>query len=665
VVVHKYLRKTELPAFLFFFLILFPLLSLFDSLELSLTKQLIVFTFGVIFFSVLFIFNFKYSNNFYKQSILQLNIYTFYFAYLIISGIAVFFSVNLSEAFTGWMHLFVLFSFFLITSLILSDRENISQTISRALIILSLILFPFILYEFEKNIISDLLFFSIPFTAYGIIRFKKSWKVLALITSFISMFITSLIYGDHFWVSLIITFIFIIVTGFLLKNHLAALKGFWQLQLYKFALLILIFSSSLYISSIVFPNDTKQSQNTQYKTGINKNTLQIAESYWLTGVGPENRKIHFPKYAIDSTKIKNGIVFSPNPTNYFYVVLAESGIFGFIFYCLIFLTAVFYSIKSIKLSVSLNNKILSLFLLLGLFGLIINMIFNNPDNDNNRNIFVILYLALIAINYHKINSKVTKIKKSTVLVSSLPITILLLFSAFISLSRNKSEKQIINIQDNFTSENWTQLIRQSKSALSNFYTIDQTGNPLPYYTAKAYQKTGKNESALSAFKKALRIHPFHPGVLINLANINYEAGDIKQAAKYYSAYLSYFPSDKDVFLILKDIFSTKENIDELYILLVKNRKLLSEEKYKELIISTVRKKIIQLKDNIYDTVITKSLDDIYNIEDYVFNVHINCELNKNEIGKQLLIDAVYLTEVTNPVVTQEEIEEYKRQFNIK
>ena len=664
-VVHKFLRKIELPAFLFFFLILFPLLSLFDSIELSLTKQFIVFTFGVIFFSVLFIYNFKYSNDFFKQSILQQNIYTFYFAYLLIGGITVFFSVNLSEAFTGWLHLFVLFSFFLVASLILSDRENISQTISRALIIFSLMLFPFIFYEFEKNTISELLYFAIPFTAYGIISFKKVWKILALTTSFISMFIISLIYGDHFWFSLILTFIFIIVIGLLLKNHLTVLKSFWQLQLYKFALLILIFSSSLYISSIVFPNDTKQYQNIQDEAGINKKTLQIAENYWLTGVGPENRKIYFPRYEDDIIKIKNGIVFSPNPTNYFYVVLAETGIFGLLFYCLIFFTAIFYCIKSIKLSVSLNNKILSFLILFGLFGLISNMIFNNPDNAHIMNIFVILYHTVITIIYHKINSKVTKINKSTILISSLPLTILLLFSAFISLSRNKSEKQIINIQNNITTENWDLIIRQSKSSLSNYYTIDQTGNPLPYYTAIAYLKTGKNDSAISAFKKALRIHPYHPGVLINLANINYESGDIKQATKYYSDYLSYFPSDKEVFLILKDIFSTKNHIDELYHLLVKNHKLLSEDEYKKLIINTVRKKIVQIKDNINDTVITKSLDDIYNIEDSVFNVHINWEQNKNEIGKQLLIDAIYLAEDTNPKVTKEKIEEYKKQFDIK
>jgi len=212
-----------------------------------------------------------------------------------------------------------------------------------------------------------------------------------------------------------------------------------------------------------------------------KTALLIQEKPF-TGVGAGNWRIIFPKNGVTGLFHESKQVFFKRPHNDFLWVFSENGLFGFLAYVGMFLSAFFMGIKS----------------------------FIKGSKDTRLNVFATLFF------YTKNNSPYSfqlplKIKG---FVLSLIALVGLFFSLVVGYYCYNGEKFMRIAQyDNIPTIKRKRLLNQAKSP---FFTLDLTGFPVSWYEGIIAIQDGNHSKIQAYFMEAYRMNPYKTKPLFSI-----------------------------------------------------------------------------------------------------------------------------------------------------
>ncbi len=645
------------------------------------------------FVSLLFILFLNIRNkNYFDSGLFKNGTVLSFLIFIIISGLSVFNALNKQEAFSEFFKLLLYFIFF-IALLFIFFKTTFADYFSKSVILFSIIILFLGAVQFyqviekgyinhqstylikatfaHRNLYCEMLLLCFPFTLFGIISYKKSWRFLSVVSSvFILIYITILL-SRTAWLALVAgslcTFIM-----FLLFNKKFVKKGVIKRILFYLIIVFTITFSSVYIYSRLDNLTTLKKQMegfTNLKYGSSRERLvlwqksiEITKNNYLLGVGLGNWKIIMPSAGIENMRSETGELIFQRPHNDIVWVFSECGFAGLIPYLLLFVFSIFYVFKILKNS---GNKSESFFALMLFYCLIIYSViscFSFPKERITQSMFIIYILAMIVVIFKSKNDKSISFKWLTPVLTA---TILLNgFIVYVAYSRIKSEFHLKNAINYKIKEDFQNTILEINKVDTLFYTLDPTATPVNWYSGVACYRLHKFDEAKHEFLKAYHYNPYHLRTLNNLATCYIKNNESELAVQYYKKALEISPDFEDALKNLSIIYYKQSKYAESYDYLSKCKIQFNDPKYSLLVNSLLPFIIDKLITKVDDEIIISILKEIKKSDKWMKDIHIKHISEKRTIENQLLLDAIYDLEIIQKLITTEKAKELKEKYHI-
>ena len=556
------------------FIILFPFIYTSTTLDPVLTLRFLLFS-TLTFLICLFSINQKIDKAIVRDPIVvafSLLLFLFIISSIINQGVP-------SESIYITIKLATLLIFLILSANILKDntcRERIFLSVSFfTLICCSMYAIEFINgkinnenYKYferlsatmaNKNLLSSVLFLTIPFNVYNANSKNNIKKVISIISLSLVFLVCVSTMSKATLLAILILFISILILR-LKKPNLSKIY---------FLSIVLIFIFSLpsvkYISvsevgtpvkiknlAIKYFQDenmfTDKRNSFSARLHLYQNTLDLITHNPILGVGPGNWKIQHGKYSLYLTLGENGRKLVQRPHNDFLWIASESGIIAGIIYLMIFLVA---------LNKILRNNTLNNLYTQSIFGVVLGYfiisLFDFPMERVAHNLLFFLLLSGLISNGSIRTNSFLKTKHNKLL--SLLFSVILLFSVFVANARHTGEKLLTKAKLYKGKNSWKAIIRNVDKAYSPyFYEIDRSGTPIFWYRGVANFSLGNVKESLNDFKLSHKLNRYHLHVLNNLAT-NYEIlGKRNIAIDFYKQALKISPRFEDASVNLSAIY---------------------------------------------------------------------------------------------------------------
>jgi O-antigen ligase len=559
------------------FLVLFiPVLHYPKALD----EALMVRVLALSVFSLLFgIFLFTGSN--YKKldfSVLKQKIFLVMPAYLLITIISVLFAINYRESFFDVVRTFLWVAYAGYAAIIFSNTENWQDKLPKLVTIAALIALAlgarqyyndvirataltlpdgrsltYAVYGlmFHKNEYSSALLLMLPFLAFGVYRLNGTWRILAAATALLVLIMIVLVQTRAVWVGIAVSmFITSIILVFFSRKlgFPAFLRNITAVGLVAGILGVIV------IFSIEKPEDTgsvlgrirsitdTRSQHNIHRLNIWKSTLKLAKENPLTGVGAGNWRLHIAYYFDGKFEEVSQLNWA-RPHNDYLWVLSEKGIIGLLIFMAVFGVTIFYLFKVLVRTPSIENKILALFLLAGVFAFLAVSFFNFPYERMNHQVYMAIIIGGAASLRYKLAPQQTFKPPQTNL-----LMVLIIFSAFGALYGYKTMQQESNLKYSISAmhhENWRTMLNYAQRAYNPFKSLDPLSNPPEYYEGMALAKLGRHHEALDAYAKARKQFPNNMWITNWMGQSYYQVGRFEDALACLDVVLHIIPTHRE------------------------------------------------------------------------------------------------------------------------
>lgn len=420
----------------------------------------------------------------------------------------------------------------------------------------------------NKNLLSSILYCSLPFYFIGL-KYSKNYKRLCASAILLSLFFLVTLRSRSVLIALII---------FLGLNFIRYKYRVLSKKIFVSILCLFLLSSSIYFSfsfgkknvlSSVFSNQyfNRITDNKTFDARVLfwNNSLKIIEDNFIFGVGGGNWGIHFPKYGLSNfsnDEIINGKVIVDNPHNDFLKIFCEIGIFGFLFFVVIFITNLYYSFTLYKKANSSVEKDKYFIIFSFIIGYLFICFFDFPSNRIEHQLLLLSLFSILSYEYKlQFENNQKKISKTIILIASLIITT---FISTITLVRLNSEKHIFLLQQAKLSQNWNEVIKESELAENYFFKIDSKTMPLNWYKATAYFHLKKYEESLIEYKKAINFNPNNISILNDLGTNYFVLSQLDKSKDYYLKALKISPKYEEARLNLVAIYLHEKKFDKAF-----------------------------------------------------------------------------------------------------
>ena len=384
----------------------------------------------------------------------------------------------------------------------------------------------------------------------------------------------------------------------------------------------------------------------------------------VTGVGPGNWRIVFPAYGLENLRSETGEIFFQRPHNDFLWVLSENGVFGIIFYLLLFCFAYYYLFQIIKKSPSTEKKYLALAMIFGLTGYLTISFFSFPKERIEHQICLSIILALSITEYHNLKPKIKQIKKSFFIPVSLSILILMTAASYFTFSRLTSEKHIAKAYNYREKQQWKNEIESYNEAETFITEVDAFSTPLSWYVGEAWFNLNKIDSAHHYFQRAYKVNPYHLHVINNLGTTFELKGNSSKAESLFLEAHHIAPRFEDPVFNLSALYYNKKEYDRAYSMIRKIDMNTANPKYKKFLKTILLNKIDEINREISDSLIIETIIRIRYNEDWMQKVHKQSMENKTELKNQLLNETIYLLETVDSTITANEAETFRNKYNL-
>ncbi len=429
---------------------------------------------------------------------------------------------------------------------------------------------------------SSFLFMSLPFSIYGLIVYKKVWRIISGLVLASALFFIFILASKGIWGATGLAFS---VIGLLAYFYLFFMRPKQTGQLMpksiKIALLlvpiVILLSGYLVlmksdvklakmvsdkISQVIDAETTLQQDygtpmptSTQTRVYVWKNTLELVKEHPIFGIGGGQWWIEYPKYGLDRFEhdIRNGTMLFQRPHNDFLWLLSENGIVGFLFYMIIYIGILAVALINFLKQNEWSVRIFSALAFAFLVGFMVDMFVSFPRERVTHNSMLAILFALVLLlipSDEKSQKRISfKAYKIALIFFMLILTTLNVWAANQFISGEKAARAI---KYGIKTKNFNLTYRAARSVENTLYTLDNFTTPMKYYEGVALTSLKNLEGAKQAFLEAYKINPYHLQVINNLATCYDLTGDKQTALKYYQVALNISPRYKEA-LINKSI----------------------------------------------------------------------------------------------------------------
>ena len=404
----------------------------------------------------------------------------------------------------------------------------------------------------HKNLLSSILFLTLPFVIYLIRVGKKLWRLLSIALLACMLLIILQTQTRAVFIAL---GLFVITIAIVYKSQIK-LKQLSLLLVSVIVGLSLFFTILKYTDrydALVHEIHTALDYKNSLRYKLYKSSFYLISENPLLGVGPGNWKLKIPKYGLYFGSF--GTNYAQRPHNDFLWVFTEGGLIPGISFILIFLILLrdsYYLHKNNRESTFFYSLLFATFI-----GFSFISFFDFPLERFSHNIIFFFLAAIIVAGKLKHTGYKKELLPKWLSFSFLGI---IFFVIYVAIVRYQGEVYATNAINSQAEQDWTSVVENIDKAYNKtYYELENTSTPLLWYRGVVYFNQQKYNLALKDFKEAYNVHPYHEHVLNNLASSYEITGNHTKAKQFYLEALSVNPTFKEVRINLAAILYNEKN----------------------------------------------------------------------------------------------------------
>ncbi len=687
-----------LPALLFICISLFAILlvNIDSDNDPNLIPRFLFLSICTVVFWILFMINMYKNPKDYDFSIIKRPVFYIYLAYLLILAVSLLKAINISEVIWEWMKAYVFLVYFVILSIFLSRKTDFNSILSRIIVLFSILILSIGTYEFLlviltselkfvttyeicagfsfKNIYSQMLLFTLPFTIYGVYKFRGAWKYTCLITGLLVLIFITLLMTRSVWFALVFALVATIFMIFILSKELLISKTVLRKLLFYSVLSILtiIGSVTLYskFKSIdIYTYRIKEIGN--FKDGsaskrlmLWDHSLDMIQANPLLGVGAGNWKLQYMRYAHKMEFSHIGERLPRRPHNDFLWIAAETGVLGLIAYMTIFIVLLYYIFRFIKYSNNSEDRVFVLLMFFALVSYLIFSLFSFPKERIETSILLFIIFSIVLVKYHKTFPLKKPVSVLLLRKISLPALILLIATLIIGIVRLNAQISTDKARTYHSQKKYNNAIREIDNAYSWFSTVDYIGYPLMGIRGMANYELGNYELALFDYKKAYEANPYQISILNNLALTYKKNNYLQNAEKYFLNALEIAPEYKSALLNLCLLYIQSKRINDAYEIIKRYNPNLKNRGYSEMLLAILHYKIKNVITALDDDMLMEVLIRKKGNDKWIINMYKRSIKKNITVEEQFLMRAINILRRVDKSINTEEAMALRRKYNL-
>ncbi|MCK5171195.1 MAG: O-antigen ligase family protein, partial [Bacteroidales bacterium] len=413
--------------FIIILIVIIPLIYTRKTPDNQIIIRFILLSISLFFFSLLL-----YLKSI-KNKKLHIKSHSFYFfllliIYTIISGIGLFYTVNLTDGIFAFSKIVLLGILITLLFLNFNDPNLLINKLTKAFTVLGFFIIIIGMYQLidlsisesinhnnlykitatfgHKNIFAQILLLCFPFSVYMIFEQRVLWKSAGIFNTLFIVILLTILMTRSVWIAGILAFIVTSVIGiFTIKPNYLNLK---KLGLYIIPLIILIFATAILYSKFDQSSAFRKQISKTYKFNYGstkdriilwEKSLELVKEKPLFGHGAGSWKINILKYGNQNLKSEDNLTFYQRPHNDFLWILCEQGIIALICYLSIFLISIYTAIRLLKSNIKKEVKIYVLLMIYALVSYLIFSFFSFPMDRIEFIVFLsYIFASLISLS---------------------------------------------------------------------------------------------------------------------------------------------------------------------------------------------------------------------------------------------------------------------------
>ncbi len=672
--------------------------NIFDNfLDINLYPKLFTLNIFLLISSLLSLFILK-KNEISIVQIVKSKTIIFYFIYFNFVVISSFFATSVSLSVNEILKVFSFLLLLIYSATVISNMKTPKVTISKIIVFFGLIaaIIGFIQLVIilqnpklnldhqltylikatfsHRNIFSQLLLLSLGFSFYVAIKCKKIWRIISVIGIILQLVLISILLVRSVWLALAISgSISLLFFLFINKKDKSKSINTTSLIIYPLIIIGIIVITLFSVSKFDSENTLKKQISWIKKTpfGSVKERLNLWEASIkmiqdkpLVGQGAGNWAIVLPKYfneEIRENKEENIFTNFQRAHNDYLQTAAEIGVFGLIFYLLIFASALYNIFKRVIYD---EDKLFLTILLFSIISYLIVSFFSFPKERIESSIIIVIILALsISLNLSTKGINRNFDKKGLAIIFFSIISSVLAYSIYANYKILEGEH---HTKEAYLARRNNQnkiLIKKIAKAYSPYYKTDLTSTPLMWYSGTASFVLNDVQKALTYFKQAYKDAPYNKHNLNDLATAYEVLGNRKEALKFYRKSISVSPHFTDPLLNISIIMFKSNLLDSSYYYFRDINTETKSNNYLQLRDIILPQMIRNISMKYYqDSVVYNVFQRFLNSKEWMIKIHNQSVVTNNSLEKQLLIDVIYLLEEVDKSISSDEAEQLKSKY---
>ena len=405
----------------------------------------------------------------------------------------------------------------------------------------------------NKNLLSSILFLTMPFNIITLKKEKIIWKVVSIFSIFLFFAILLQTQTKAVMIAILLS----TASYFFINRNSIRLKH------------ILIFISALLISYLFIKKTNRidklyneisslKNYESSDRFKLYQSTIKLISDNLLIGVGPGNWKIDIWKYGLYNNG--NSKIIAQRPHNDILWIASEHGIVGGLSYLLIFIILIKYAYD---IYIQNRSRKIFAFIFSALIGYLFISLVDFPIERVTHNVFFCLIASITVSSKLKYlhNSYEKKIFSKNFFMVVLTLTI---FTVIVSVFRYVGDTSIQKAIYFKSKKDWKKVIIYSKKSNNTFYNMDNTSIPVKWYAGIAYYNLKKYNSASKYFQDSYEINPYNTSVMNNYATTLEVIGNSNKAKGIYNEIFEIDSTFKDARINFSAILYNEKNYNEAF-----------------------------------------------------------------------------------------------------
>jgi O-antigen ligase len=432
----------------------------------------------------------------------------------------------------------------------------------------------------NRNLVSSYLFLCLGFVLFTIVNYRGIWRVLGILSFEMVVYVYLSTQTRAVWLgclcgALVTLFIVMVTQTRSLSRFVMKEKG---LLLLLAILTLLCALTAIHFKSMHTRPEGRKNLSfvqraatvadpsfdaNQERLHLWRKTCAMIKAHPFSGVGSGNWKILVPKYGTGDLVCDDMAYAEIRPYNDFLWTASETGVFGFVFYCGLFLTCGLFCLKALRGNCSRSQSFLGAALLFTIAGFAVISFLDFPkERIEHLVLFGTVLSAAAALDAQGTG----RVWKKTWLFRVVMAAVFLASCGclWIGFARLKGDVNDMAMRSLWQNREWQKAIDAADRASSVFYSVEFSSMPIAWYRGVANFSLGNQKQAFLDYTRAAAYHPWHLHVINDLGTCYSLQGDRSHAIECFSKALSISPFFEPALINLAAVYFNAGQYDLAY-----------------------------------------------------------------------------------------------------